>query len=131
MKGNILLLERQYNASTPRHDITVTGTGPLEIRAEGFALGTSEDRSPLTDRTTNQEHNSAQQSQGNTARNTNSGDKMGTRGAVTLQDGTDTTIRLDLETEDGKKQEIFIDDKGDCLIIIIFIIFFMNDFSFI
>lgn len=40
---------------------------------------------------------------------------MGTR-TETSQDGTDTTIRLDLETEDGKKQEIFIDDKGNYLL---------------
>jgi len=39
---------------------------------------------------------------------------MGTR-AETIQEGSsgaDTMIRLDLETEDGKKEEIYIDDKG-------------------
>lgn len=97
---------------------------PLEIKAEGFPLASSEERTQLTDRSGNIqtersgniEQPSTQVSVVNTARSAAAaGDDMGTR----AQDGGDTSIRLDLETEDGKKQEIYIDDKGGYCILAI------------
>lgn len=91
----------------------MNGAGPLEIRAEGFQLSTSEDRTQFSERGGNTDRQSTQRTDGNTTKAAaNSGDGMESQ-AVVLQDGTDRTIRLDLETEDGKKQEIYIDDKGD------------------
>lgn len=101
----------------------MNSAGPLEIRAEGFQLN-SEDKAPLSDRS-GIEANSTNRSETNTVKFTDKKPANRSENNVSLEvvgqgnigmDGRseqgDKTIRLDLETEDGKKQEIFIDDKG-------------------
>ena len=117
----------------------MTNTEPLEIRAERYQNNT-EDKTPLTDRTTNENPpNTIRSSDQSTIRNGESTaasspkkspakserkDKNNVQSEDTKDSGTkdmmdgrqrepgDNTIRLDLETEDGKKQEIILDDRG-------------------
>ena len=115
-----LLSDRQLHVSSTRHDNTPSGTTPLEIRAEGYQLNSESERS-LTDPVNTQRFS-------NTTTRRSSDEKIG-REKIEIpvkvdtdtprktydMDGrtrepTDNTIRLDLETEDGKKQEIFIDE---------------------
>ena len=107
-----------------RHDNLAQGTGPLEIRAEGFQLN-SEDKAPLSDRTAAGDGNITNRSETNVKHSDRKTvDKSGNNKNLEVvgqnqfgmegQPGSgDKTIRLDLETEDGKKQEIFLDDRGN------------------
>ncbi|XP_060571165.1 uncharacterized protein LOC132729413 isoform X2 [Ruditapes philippinarum] len=106
-----------------RHDNSLQSTGPLEIRAEGFQLN-SEDKAPLSDRTgagdgnlTNRSETSVKHSDRKPVDKSGSNKNLEVVGQSNFgmegqSDNGDKTIRLDLETEDGRKQEIFLDDKG-------------------
>ncbi|XP_053397372.1 uncharacterized protein LOC123524136 isoform X2 [Mercenaria mercenaria] len=107
-----------------RNDNSLTSTGPLEIRAEGFQLS-SEDKVPLSDRTGTAEAANTSRSEKNVAKHSdrkpvektenNTSLEVVGQGNISMEGRSeqgDKTIRLDLETEDGKKQEIFLDDKG-------------------
>ncbi|XP_052230882.1 uncharacterized protein LOC127844567 isoform X2 [Dreissena polymorpha] len=100
--------DRSHNVSSPRHVNSVTVGGPLELRAEGYQVGTGEDRNrnqPAhnTEATVNQSGPST----GRSARITTNSPVMDAPQKGVVGNGM---IRLDLETEDGKKQEIYIDD---------------------
>ena len=120
-----------------RSDSILTNTEPLEIRAEGYQSNT-DDKLPLTDRTANGQPPNTTRST-DLSSGARSGEQVEARSPKksslksdkrdTSQSGSeesptrdmmdgrtretgDNTIRLDLETEDGKKQEIILDDRG-------------------
>ena len=104
--------------NTPRHDSTLSsiGTQPLEIRAESYPINNNnnpDEKFPLPDRNTEPpntgrtEQSLTRSGEGtNKSVNKHSSLKQGTNSNM------DGRIRLDLETEDGKKQQIILDDKG-------------------
>ena len=115
-----------------RNDSVLTNAEPLEIRAEGYQ-NNSDDKTPLTDRTTNGDPpNTSRSTDQSSTRNgepveakspkkssikAEKKEKLEERRSQRDMDGRerelgDNTIRLDLETEDGKKQEIILDDRG-------------------
>lgn len=115
-------------------------TEPLEVRAEGYQ-NNSDEKVPLTDRTTNDNPpNTIRSSDQSSTKNGESSetsspkkspvksdkkDKSNSEQSHTQRDMDgrerlpgDNTIRLDLETEDGKKQEIILDDRGGLLFLL-------------
>ncbi|KAL4238513.1 hypothetical protein ACF0H5_003221 [Mactra antiquata] len=113
---------KDFDRGTTRYDNSVNSTAPLEIRAEGFQLNTEEKTAQNTDRSNSETRNTVR-SDSHTGRsskrpgdtNNKQEDNLNLevvgQGNSSMEQEVDRTIRLDLETEDGKKQEIFIDDK--------------------
>ncbi|WAR18375.1 hypothetical protein MAR_000213 [Mya arenaria] len=92
----------------------VNSSGPLELRAEGVQLGGggSEERANQGELTGHATHTapSSESGTGRSGRLTHNTPIMDPPQRQTSNNGT---IRLDLENEDGKKQEIYLDDAGE------------------
>ncbi|XP_052767481.1 uncharacterized protein LOC128208139 isoform X2 [Mya arenaria] len=100
---------------SPGKDLGVNSSGPLELRAEGVQLGGggSEERANQGELTGHATHTapSSESGTGRSGRLTHNTPIMDPPQRQTSNNGT---IRLDLENEDGKKQEIYLDDAGRC-----------------
>ena len=132
----ILFSESRHIHVSMRND-SILNSEPLEIRAEGYQSNT-DDKLPLTDRTINgqppnttrssdlssgtrngeaHEPRSPKKSALKTEKKDNNQSRSEESRTPRDMDGRerelgDNMIRLDLETEDGKKQEIILDDRG-------------------
>lgn len=111
-------VDRHSNVFSTAHN-----TQPLEIRAEGFQLTSSEDRAAVSHHSALTEPSNTsitgKSTTNRTAARTASSKKTESQSLSTATNNMDGqthaqiagVIRLDLETEDGKKQEFFLNDN--------------------